>query len=107
VRTSGFININTAPLLMLRTLSDDLMSANRAQSIIDVREEEPFASLQDLDDVPGLPTGVQAQISSLAGVKSQYFLLDMEGEVGGIRQRIRATVARSGPKIAKLFWQVE
>ncbi|MBW2147377.1 MAG: type II secretion system minor pseudopilin GspK [Deltaproteobacteria bacterium] len=107
VHTSGRININTAPLLILRTLSDDLMSSNRAQSIIDRREEEPFTSLQGLDEIPGLSAGVAEGISYLADVKSNYFLLDMEGEVNGIRQRIRSTVVRSGTRIAKSFWQVE
>jgi len=107
VRSSGFININTATPLILRTLSDELMSINRVQSIIERRKAAPFSSLQDLDEVPGLSQSVHAQISPLARVQSQYFLLDMEGEVNGIRQRIRSTVARSGSRIARIFWQVE
>jgi general secretion pathway protein K len=107
VRTSGFININTAPPLILSTLSDELMRGTGVQAIIDWRKETPFKSLQDLDELPGLPHGFHAQINSLAGVRSQYFVLDMQGEVDGIRQRIRSTVARSGSRIARIFWQVE
>lgn len=107
VRTSGFININTAPPLILSTLSDELMSSIRVQEIIDRRKSAPFRSLQELDEIPGLSHGLHALISPLTRVRSQYFLLDMQGEVGGIRQRIRSTVARSGSRIARIFWQVE
>ncbi len=107
VQTSGYININTAPPIILSTLSDELMSGNAVQSIIDWREAKPFQILQELSEVPGLPQGVHSEISPLARVQSQYFLLDMEGNVNDIRKRIRATVARSGTRIAKIFWQVE
>lgn len=50
---NGIININTASLMQLETLSG--IGPSTAQAIIDYREENgPFESIEDIMDVPGI-----------------------------------------------------
>jgi len=65
---SGKININTATLEELMTLPN--IADARAKAIISYRETRgPFASVDDLLDVPGIGDGILASIRDLVEVR--------------------------------------
>jgi general secretion pathway protein K len=94
------INLNTAsPLLLSALLGVDLASAQR---IADTRVENPLQNAGALAKL--LPPGVQAPTIG-AGVKSDFFLVSIETQIGRHERRTEALVHRAaGGKSTDVEW---
>jgi general secretion pathway protein K len=103
---NGKININTAALLVLRALSDQI-DQGLAEDMVAYREDED----NDLSDftwykrVPGM--GDVSIPDSLLTVSSSYFEITSEGLKGTMSKRIKAVVEREEGKPKLLSWKVE
>jgi general secretion pathway protein K len=89
----GDININTAELPVLLSLSRD-MDDFIAQDIIEYRENHPLQEIEDLKNVESVSDVLYDEISSLISVKSNIFRITAEGISNHIVQRIEAVVMR-------------
>ena len=89
----GMININTAALPVLLSLSRD-MDYFIARDIIEYRENHPFLSLEDLKNVESVTDVLYDEIESLISIKSNTFRITSEGISNRIVQRIEAVVLR-------------
>ncbi len=104
----GKININTAPMLVLRALSKDI-SRETAERMQEYRMSEG----NDLTDVnwyvkiPGLSAGSIS--SGLISVKSDYFTITSTGILGNMKESVAGTVKKEQEKqTARLSsWKVE
>jgi general secretion pathway protein K len=101
--SSGKININTAPLLVLQAALglDDI----QAEAVINHRDggdgewgtedDQPFKSLEEFYAIIGnLNDEVRAQLGDLLTVQSTHFTIHSVGEVGGVKRTIIAVVRR-------------
>lgn len=102
--SDGAVNINTACLEVLQSLSDN-MDTLTAQAIIDYRLDDDFASADDLEKASVDP-GLIQEISSSVTVKSEAFLIDAVGEFQDSKARIQAVVVRNAEEIKTVYWRV-
>jgi general secretion pathway protein K len=103
VYSEGKININTASLAVLMSLSpkvDQMM----AQAVVDYRKLKPFRKPEDLRTIPGWDA-VYPAISSEIAVYSNYFSLEMTGFYRDARALVRAVIKREGRQTRILFWK--
>lgn len=103
IYSDGRININTAPLPVLMSLSPKIDQA-LAQTLIEYRREKPLKKLEDLRNVPGWE-GIYAEISSEITVRSNYFGVSILGHFREARGIIQAVVKREGKKTKIILWK--
>jgi general secretion pathway protein K len=103
VYSDGKININTASLPVLMSLSPKVDQA-MAQAVLDIRREKPFRRPEDLRSIPGWEA-VYPQISSEITVRSNYFSLEVQGVYHDARALIQTVVKREGRQTRILFWR--
>jgi len=89
----GLININTASLPVLISLSRD-MDEKVAMDIIKHREESPFKSIEGIKEVGSISDVLFDEINSLITVKSNIFRIRATGKAGEISQSISSVVMR-------------
>jgi len=102
---NGKVNINTADILILRSLSDDI-DQERAEDMVAYRENEDndLSDLKWYKNVPGM-----ADVSipdSLITTSSTYFEITSEGFKGQMSKKIEATVERKEKTLQILSWKV-
>lgn len=105
IYSDGKININTAPLEVLQSLSARMDKA-LAQAIIDYRKDEDFERIDDLKNVPGVGGEVYNEIKGGITVKSSAFFLEAQGRFQEAQRRIRTVFLRETEKIKPIYWQV-
>lgn len=105
IYSDGKININTAPVEVLRSLSERMDSA-LAQAVIDYRKDEDFEQIDDLKRVPGVEGDLYNEIKEGITVKSSAFSLEAQGRFQEVQGRIRAVVLRDPEKMRPIYWQV-
>lgn len=103
VHSEGKININTASLPVLMSLSPSV-TKTMAQAVLDYRRLTPFKTLNDLLSVPGWGT-VLPQISFYITVKSNYFAVEIIGNYREARSVVQTVVRRDGSRTTLLFWK--
>jgi general secretion pathway protein K len=103
VYSEGKININTASLPVLMSLSPKVDQA-MAQRVLDYRREKPFRRLEDLRSIPGWEA-VYPQISSEITIRSDYFSLEVRGVYHDARALVQTVVKREGRQTRILFWR--
>ncbi len=103
VHSDGRININTASLLILMSLSPNV-DQTMAKALLDYRKEKPFQKPEDLRSVPGWDP-VYPLISSEITVKSNYFSLEVLGNYRGAKSMVQTVVRREGRRTRVLFWK--
>jgi general secretion pathway protein K len=103
VHSGGKININTASLLILMSLSPKV-DQTMAQAVLDYRKEKPFQKPEELRSVPGWDA-VYPLISSEIGVKSDYFKVEVLGNYRGAKSMVQTVVRREGRRTRVLFWK--
>lgn len=81
VYSDGKINLNVAPVHVLE-LIPGLDSGGLAQSIAEYRAENEITSLSDIRKIPGASARTSNQILNIAGFKSRYFSVRLEGIAG-------------------------
>jgi general secretion pathway protein K len=88
------ININTATPEVIMSLSESPeIDLNIAEAIIARREDKPFKSKEDLNELKTLP-GMQDLSITPFGYSSSYFRIKSEGGVGDGVRRIEAFVQK-------------
>ena len=102
---NGKININTADIFILRSLSNDI-DQERAEDMVEYRENEDndLSDFKWYKNVPGM-----ADVSipdSLITTSSTYFEITSEGFKGSMRKKIEATVERKEKTLQVLSWKV-
>ena len=102
---NGKVNINTANILILRSLSDDI-DQERAEDMGAYRENEDndLSDLKWYKNVPGM-----ADVSipdSLITTSSTYFEITSEGFKGPMSKKIEATVERKEKTLQILSWKI-
>jgi general secretion pathway protein K len=103
VHSDGRININTASLIILKSLSPNV-DQTMAQAVLDYRKQKPFQKPEDLRSVPGWDP-VYPLISSEITVRSNHFGVEVWGNYRGARSMVQTTVRREGRKTRVLFWK--
>ncbi|MBQ7169749.1 MAG: general secretion pathway protein GspK [Synergistaceae bacterium] len=78
VYTDGKINLNVAPVHVME-LIPGLDTGGLAASIAEYRTENAIASLGDLRKIPGASARTSNQVMNIAGFKSRYFSIRLEG----------------------------
>ena len=101
---NGKININTADLLVLRSLSDDI-DQERAEDIVAYRENEDndLSDFKWYKNVPGM-----ADVSipdNLLTTSSTYFEITSEGFKGTMSKKIKGVVERKEKSLQILSWK--
>ncbi len=103
IYSEGRININTAPLPVLMSLSPKIDQA-LAQTLIEYRQEKPFKKLEDLRNVPGWDE-IYAEIVSEITVRSNYFSVSILSHFREAQGLIQAVIKREGKRTKILYWQ--
>lgn len=91
---SDKINVNTASKEVLLSLSDQ-MDEDAANAIIDARTDEPFKTLQQVKDLPGMET-LYGAIYLYIDVKSDTYRIHSQGQVGDGTRSVAAVVRKTG-----------
>lgn len=105
-RSSGQVNINTSLKEVLASLSDKLTSS-LVNEMIKYREENPFKSKNDINNVPGIDSQILSSFFDAIDIKSSSFTIISNAEVNGIAKGIKALLSRKGGKINTLIWREE
>jgi general secretion pathway protein K len=90
------ININYAPALVLRSLSEEV-DASLAQLIVDRRKLAPFESVTELRDVPGMRDSIYFTMrqSTTVQPRSEHFQIMSRGSVDELNRTVVATVHKN------------
>lgn len=91
------INVNTASLEVLQTIAAE-MDRNTAETIIDARRSQPFTSIPQLKELPGLET-LYGFIYLYLDVKSSRYQIESTSFVNDGRRTIHVAVAKDGDRI--------
>jgi general secretion pathway protein K len=96
VKGDGKVNINSAPKLVIESLSQELNPA-LAQMIIDRRKIKPFDSVVELRDVPGMTDGLYNSIRDMVTISptDQHYLVTSRGNVDRINSTISAMLKKN------------
>jgi general secretion pathway protein K len=103
VQSDGRININTAGLVVLMSLSPKIDQA-MAQAVLVHRLEKPFKKPEDLRSVPGWDA-VYPLISSEITVGSNFFSVEILGSYREARADVQAVIRREGKRTRVLSWK--
>lgn len=103
ITSDGRININTASLPVLMSLSPKIDRV-MAQAVLDYRLEKPFHRLEDLRMITGWDE-VFPQISGEITIRSNFFSVEMAGYFHDARAMVRAIIKREGKKTKVLSWR--
>jgi len=107
--SDGKVNINTASVEVLASLSDKIDNVT-AQAIIDYRQKNPFQEIKydDIKSLPGMTLEIFNDIKDQCDIKSSTFSLRAEGQVREIKKVIYTVLKREENKgIKPIFWRVE
>ena len=105
VYSSGKININTAPVEILRCL-DEKMTETVVNEIDTKRRSSAFKSIDELRGITGVDEDLRHRLKNYLCVKSQVF--EVRAVVRSIpgTVTVKAVVDRSGHKVKVLRWEV-
>lgn len=106
VCSSGKININTAPLEVLRCLDED-MTQTLVQEIDTQRRSSPFARTDDLNNVTGMNADLLFRIQDYLCVKSTYFSVDAEVLSTPGRIKLHTVIQRDGGAVKTVYWEIQ
>ncbi len=120
VRSSGRVNINTAPKAVIMALSAGQgdtyageIDEKTADALVASRQERPFRNAStlhaDLTAVSPLLGDIyhRTWFRNLIDIRSQYFHVRSTGDVGGTQRTIDAVGLRGGTVIQWRYWRLE
>ena len=99
----GLININTASIPVLCSLSQDL-TESVAEDIIKYRKEHPFKRKEDLKNVETISDLLYDEIDSLITVRSNIFRIKVRASVSDIKEGIDAVVMRQSRGVRVVYF---
>ncbi len=85
------LNVNTATVMVLRSLADQVSQID-AERLVEDRGEEGYKMIEDFLKHPAL-AGRKVDRSTLS-LDSQYFLLHAEAKIGNVRTRMYSAIYR-------------
>ena len=97
LRSSGRVNINTAPKEVLMSLANDIDS-NTSDHIIESRQAEAFANIRDLMDRNLVTDEIYKQISGKLTTSGAYYLLTIETENLGCAKNWATVIKKSSSR---------
>ena len=100
---NGKININTADLLLLKTLHPE-MSEALAKRIIEVREGKPFEGQGDVVKVPGMEK-IGIEISDFITEKSSSFFVVIKAQSNDLVETAEAGFDLSNGRVVTEYWR--
>lgn len=100
------INVNTASEALLTALLAPVDAPAAANAIVARREQQPFLSVGELNEIPGW-TQIPQQARSFFDVRSQYFTIHGIGVAGEVTRGIAVTEQRNGLRLDVLDWREE
>jgi general secretion pathway protein K len=103
VQSDGRININTASLPVLMSLSPKV-DRTMAEAVIAHRKEKPFQKAEDLRTLAGWEA-VYPLISSEITVQTNYFSVEVLGLYREARAWVQVLIRREGRKTRILSWK--
>jgi general secretion pathway protein K len=95
------ININTAPKEVIMALSSDMTNA-LAENVIDYRKTNPFKTVSDLGNVPGIMGSMVLSLQGFTSVKGTVFRIHSEARVNETTRIVEAVVKTGGQF---LYWR--
>ncbi|MGD8354003.1 MAG: type II secretion system minor pseudopilin GspK [Pseudomonadota bacterium] len=105
------ININTAPLHIILSLSPE-MDEQLAEEIIASREGEPFGSAAEIKDVPGFPDEMYnneiengIKLADLIDVSSEHFSARITGETTLASSKVFGVFERKGNSVNLVYYR--
>lgn len=99
----GMININTAELPVLISLSKDL-DMGIAEDIISYRKAKAFEKIEDLKNVDSVTDLLYDEIASLITVRSDLFRITSSGKCGEFIRTITAVVLRGSRGVRIVYF---
>jgi len=92
----GKININSAPALVIESLSEN-MNPVLARIIIERRRFRPFESIVELRNIAGMTESIYQDIADMATVRAAepYYQVICEADVDDVSQRITAILRKN------------
>ncbi len=99
----GTININTADVMLLKSLHPD-MTESLAERLEHLRNDKPFETMGELLKVPGMEK-IGIDISDLARVKSNSFNLTIRAEHNDLAASAEAGFDLSEGRVALKYWR--
>ncbi len=96
----GLININTAPLLVLRSLSDAITPAI-------AQEMDEYRRNKSNDLAQAWYIAYDNSLGNIAALNSNYFKIISAGKMNKMEQKITAIIARDGKSAKILKWGVD
>ncbi len=103
--SSGKINLNTAPEVVLASLSDE-MDENLIQAIVAYRSQSRFDSIETLKKIQGMTDSIYRQIEEMLITDGLYYSVWVEGKSGHASIQVGAIVKKEENKL-KLVWLKE
>ena len=96
----GLININTAPLLVLRSISDAITPAI-------AQEMDEYRRNKSNDLAQAWYIAYDNSLGNIAAVNSNFFKIISAGKMNKMEQKIAAIIARDGKSAKILKWRVD
>jgi len=100
------INVNTAPIEILRSL-DTGLSEGLAKAIVELREERPIRKLTEIRGLVGMSPDLYRAVSPMLDIKSAWFAAASRGSSGRARYRIKAVFKRDKKEIKLVEARIE
>lgn len=104
VYSSGLVNVNTAPLEVLASLSEG-MTQEVGQRIEARRAESPLQNLSDLKEVQGISSSLYQVLAPRLTVRSTFFRVTAKAEVRETAAWVTAVLERREGKIDIIYWE--
>jgi type II secretory pathway component PulK len=95
------ININGAEKPVLRCLSEKITD-ELAQRVVDFRQNNPFQTIGELDNVAGFGGGMEIPAGVIT-VKGEHFSIVSEADSGGVKRIIRAVLNATNREVE--YWK--
>ncbi len=102
----GLININTAPVIVLKSLNG--MTEELARAVVNQRQSSGFyANIAGILKAPGMTRDIFKQIAPRITARSETFRIVSEGRVRatGARERMEVVVRMSGSIVDTLYYR--
>jgi len=104
------VNINTASAIVIASLAKEIDSST-AQDIVEIREQTPYNSYEDFNKQLKklLPSNKQpaVQLKDLADVKSNYFRVDAQVQLGKLQLVMHSVVYRSSSNETGILYRTQ
>ncbi len=104
------VNINTASAIVIASLAKEIDSTT-AQDIVEIRDQTPYNSYDDFNKQLKklLPSNKQpaVQLKDLADVKSNYFRIDAQVQLGKLQLVMHSAVYRSSSNETGILYRTQ